>query len=338
MNRDLILGIETSCDDTAACLIKGNDIVSEMVYSQIVHQRWGGVIPELASRDHAKKILPTVRFIMEESGYKLSDLDAISVTAGPGLKGSVLVGLVFAKALAYMLDIPIIGVNHLEAHIFGALIGDRPPVPFIAFLVSGGHTHLYLSEKPGKYKLLGKTRDDAAGEAFDKIAKFLGYSYPGGPHIERLANEGKKERFKLPIAMKSHDSLDFSFSGIKTAAITAWENRDMNKNFSDKDLAAGLQESISQTLINKLKQAIKQTKVKTVIASGGVLANTQIRNQILELKNDNVQIIIPTKKYCTDNAMMVAYAGKFRLHNDYRSSLEFSAEPNMKLENTTFAI
>ena len=334
-----ILGIETSCDDTAVAIIQDGTILSDYVYTQVVHKRWGGVVPELASRDHAKKIYPTVKEAIETANIDLSELEGIAVTAGPGLAGSVIVGLTFAKSLAYMLNIPLIGINHTEGHIFGALLDRYPPSPFIAMIVSGGHTHMYLSRIPGVYELLGKTRDDAAGEAFDKIAKFLGYSYPGGPHIQKLAETGDHRKIKFPIGMKIQGNLEFSFSGLKTAVMRkAKEVLNTNSDITENDIAASLQENIAETLIYKLKQAINHTKVRRVVISGGVVANSRFRERLDQLSQSDIEIILPQRKYCTDNGVMIAFAGAFRLKNDFKSSFSLTAQPNMPLEKIPFAI
>jgi len=334
----IILGIESSCDDTAAAVIKDSDILSEIVYTQLIHEKWGGVIPELAGRDHAKKILPTVRQAIDKAGISPFDLTGIAVTSGPGLAGSVLVGLSFAKSLSYMLGIPLCGINHLEGHIFGALLDMAPPCPFIALLVSGGHTHLYLSEYPGQYKLLGKTRDDAAGEAFDKIAKYLGYSYPGGPHIERLSKDGNANSISLPKAMCQKGNLEFSFSGLKTAAINIGETLSVyDSKKAAADLAAALQQTIADILEYKMKEAMKITGVRRIVISGGVVANSKFREKLDNFSKKGIDIIIPQKKYCTDNAVMIAYAGRFRLTKGDHSPLNITARPIMPLDQIPFA-
>ncbi len=333
-----VLGIETSCDDTAVAVVRNGELIADTVYSQLVHQKWGGVVPELASRDHAKKILTTVRTVVEDAGIELSDLDGIAVTSGPGLLGSVLVGVTFAKALSWMLDIPIVGINHIEAHIFGALLDRKPPVPFIAMIVSGGHTHMYLSEKPGEYSLLGKTRDDAAGETFDKVAKFLGFPYPGGPHIQKLAEKGDASKIDLPIGMKRPGNLEFSFSGLKTAALNVGKGiTPVETDFTPEDLAASLQETIADTLLLKIREAMKQTDVKRLVVSGGVVANSLFRRKIEELSQEGVEVILPLRKHCTDNGVMVAFAGAFRLEKGDLSPVSFPARPVMPLDKNPYA-
>lgn len=338
----LILGIETSCDDTAAALVWDGKELSSSVHSQLVHSPYGGVVPELASREHIAKILPVVRNTLEQGKVELKQLGGVAVTAGPGLPGSILIGLSFAKALAYSLDIPIIGVNHLEGHLFGAFAGEEPPVPFIGLVVSGGHSHIYLSETPGRYSLLGRTRDDAAGECFDKIARFMGFPYPGGPEIEKLAAEGNPNAIKLPVAMKNDDSLDMSFSGIKTAAlIKLKKNKEKQQNNDDKhsrsfyaDLAYALQKAVVDTVVLKIRRAIEKTGVKRVVAGGGVVANSYLRERLTSLAEGGMDVRLAPARLASDNGVVTALAGEYRLKQGERSDWSLTALSRMPLEES----
>ncbi|MBT7698471.1 MAG: tRNA (adenosine(37)-N6)-threonylcarbamoyltransferase complex transferase subunit TsaD, partial [Desulfobacterales bacterium] len=305
----LILGIESSCDETAAAVVKdGKTILSSVVSSQIeVHNPYGGVVPELASRKHIEAIAPVVKEAITESGININQLDAIAATRGPGLIGSLLVGFSFAKAYAFALGIPWTGVNHLEGHINSVFLGpESPSFPFIALLVSGGHTSLYYVKSHIEFQLLGQTRDDAAGEAFDKVAKMLGLGYPGGIVISSLAEKGDPEKIKFPRAYLPSTPLDFSFSGLKTSV-----NRyiQINENYKDHvpDIAAGFQESVVDVLSKKVLSAANQKGCDQVAIVGGVAANKKLRERI---KNDasrkGISVYIPSIELCGDNGAMIA--------------------------------
>ncbi len=311
-----ILAIESSCDDTAAAIINNGKIRSNIVSSQQVHEQYGGVVPELASRAHQQHIVPVVDAALKEAGVTKHDLDAVSFTQGPGLLGSLMVGANFAKSLALGLNIPLIGVNHLDAHVLAHFIdGNNPRFPFICLLVSGGHTQLIKVNSPSDFEILGKTRDDAAGEAFDKTAKMLGLPYPGGPVLDKLAQNGDRGRFKFPDSRV--EALDFSFSGLKTAVL--YFIRDEEKkdaNFVEQnlnDICASIQHTIVSYLMRKLKKAVKETGIKEVAIAGGVSANSGLRAAVTELANKHHwKVHIPELEYCTDNAAMIAQTAHFQ--------------------------
>ena len=326
----IVLGIETSCDETAVSIISGRKVLSEKIYSQEVHAKYGGVVPELASRDHIKKLFPLTREAFSDAGLAPQDIEGVAVSAGPGLPGALLVGTTFAKGLATALNIPIIAINHLEGHIFIIRLLYELPTPFLALLVSGGHTELVLVKEWGEYDVLGTTRDDAAGEAFDKAAKALGLPYPGGPSIEKLAKNGNPKAFDFPRAMLKSGDLDFSFSGLKTALINML--RKLKKNEVENrlaDIAASFQEAVVDSLIVKLADAVRLTGTKYVALVGGVAANERLREKVSEL---GVKLYAPPKKYCTDNATMIACAGEFYLEKGVSSPLTFSIKPNWGLQ------
>ncbi|MBT4364265.1 MAG: tRNA (adenosine(37)-N6)-threonylcarbamoyltransferase complex transferase subunit TsaD [Desulfobacterales bacterium] len=321
----LILGIESSCDETAAAVVKdGKTILSSVVSSQIeVHNPYGGVVPELASRKHIEAIAPVVKEAITESGININQLDAIAATRGPGLIGSLLVGFSFAKAYAFALGIPWTGVNHLEGHINSVFLGpESPSFPFIALLVSGGHTSLYYVKSHIEFQLLGQTRDDAAGEAFDKVAKMLGLGYPGGIVISSLAEKGDPEKIKFPRAYLPSTPLDFSFSGLKTSV-----NRyiQINENYKDHvpDIAAGFQESVVDVLSKKVLSAANQKGCDQVAIVGGVAANKKLRERI---KNDasrkGISVYIPSIELCGDNGAMIAAAGYHYIKKGIFSELD----------------
>lgn len=318
----IILAIESSCDDTAAAVIKNGKICSNIVATQDVHAKYGGVVPELASRAHQQSIVPTVDVALKEANCPKSQLSAIAFTQGPGLLGSLLVGSGFAKSLSLSLGIPLIGVDHLEAHILAHFIDDpKPKFPFLCLLVSGGHTQIIQVNSPSDMMVLGSTRDDAAGEAFDKSAKLLGLPYPGGPEIDRLAKNGNPLAYELPEANIA--GLDYSFSGLKTAIrnlIHKHAQRDSNYiNEHIADFAATIQRRIVSTLLNKLEQAIVQTGIKNIALAGGVSANSELRSSFEQLaEKHGVDAFIPAFEYCTDNAAMIAMAAHYKyLGNDF---------------------
>ncbi len=306
-----ILGIESSCDDTSASVLTDDGVISNIIASQSIHVKFGGVVPELASRAHQKTISQTVDQALEEAGTSIGDIDLIAVTQGPGLMGSLLVGLCFAKGVSLSKDIPIVGVNHMDAHIYANFIDEKPEFPFVCLTVSGGHTQLVLVKAPFEHEILGKTRDDAAGEAFDKIGKIMGLSYPAGPEMDRLSKEGNPKFHKFPQALVN-EGLDFSFSGLKTSALyflqdksEEWIKEHLN------DLSASISEAITEVLIKKLKRAVKQTGVKTIAIAGGVSANSMLRAKAAKMAAElDLNLHIPHISYCTDNAAMIAITGK----------------------------
>lgn len=316
----IILGIESSCDDTSAAIVADGLLLSNVTASQKVHEAYGGVVPELASRAHQQNILPTVAEAIRLAGINKKDIDAIGCTRGPGLLGSLLVGTSFAKGLALALDIPLIDVNHLHAHVLSHFIRRNeadgvPEFPFLALLISGGNSQLVLVESADKMKIIGKTIDDAAGEAFDKCAKIMGLPYPGGPHIDRLAAEGNPERFKF--ARPRIPGLDYSFSGLKTSFLyTIRDEIKKDSEFIEKnkaDLAASLQHTIIAILIEKLDKAVKETGIRQVAICGGVSANSGVRKAIEDYCNAHgLKAWIPVREFTTDNAAMVAMAAWFK--------------------------
>jgi N6-L-threonylcarbamoyladenine synthase len=313
-----ILGIDTSCDDTSIAVVAdGTTILSNVVASQVdVHHRFGGVVPELACRKHIEAIGPVYQAALAEAGLTLADLDAIAVTRGPGLIGALLVGLSFAKSLAYATGIPLIPVNHLEGHICSAFL-ETPDLacPFVCLVVSGGHTDLYNCEAPTAYRLLGQTRDDAAGEAFDKVSKLLGLGYPGGPVIDRLAPAGDPQAIRFPRAYLERDSLDFSFSGIKTAVLH-YVRKHAPKQLAD--VAASFQQAVVDVLVDKTLAAARQCAAQRVVVTGGVAANSQLRREMhAACAEAGLQLVMPHPRLCTDNGAMIAAAAHWRLHLDH---------------------
>ncbi len=315
----LILGIETSCDETAAAVVEdGKTILSDVVASQIaVHSPYGGVVPELASRKHVESILVVIEQALERAGLKSDQLDAIAVTRGPGLMGALLVGLSAAKAMSYALHIPLLAVNHLEGHMQAAFIGRDPlDRPFVCLVVSGGHSALYVVESDGGGELLGCTRDDAAGEAFDKVAKLLGLGYPGGVVIDRLAGEGNAQAFQFPKAFLEKDSMDFSFSGIKTSVANFVRKygppppQGQSGAYRLEDLVASFQEAVVDVLVKKTIRAAQIRQISDVAVVGGVAANRRLRERLAEETAYNrLELHLPELRYCTDNAVMIAAAG-----------------------------
>lgn len=315
-----ILGIESSCDDTSAAVIRDGILASNIIASQKVHEEYGGVVPELASRAHQQNIVPVVDAALRHAGIDKHDLSAIAFTRGPGLLGSLLVGTSFAKGLSLGLDIPIVDVNHLHGHVLSHFIRKKeddtvPEFPYLCLLISGGNSQIILVKSPSDMEVLGQTIDDAAGEAFDKCAKVIGLPYPGGPHIDRLAAEGNPARFKF--SKPRIPGLDYSFSGLKTSFLyTLRDNIKIDPDFIEKnkaDLAASLQATIIDILLSKLKKAVEMTGVHTVAIGGGVSANSGVRNAVAEYCNNNgLTAFIPERAFTTDNAAMVAIAGYFK--------------------------
>ena len=331
----IVLGIETSCDETAAAVVDGGrKVLSSIVASQDdVHAPYGGVVPELASRRHLDVLVPVVRRALETAGMALDDVDGIAVTYGPGLVGSLLIGCSAAKAIAYARRRPLVGVNHLEGHIYAAFLEGEPPAhPFLALVVSGGHTALYLAREPRRYERIGQTRDDAAGEAFDKVAKLLGLGYPGGPVIERVAREGDPRAIAFPPAHMSDGSPDFSFSGIKTAVSLHVRRAGPLGPSQVADVAASFQATVVKMLVRKTTKAALRLGVRRVVLTGGVAANTALRLALEgECRERGWVLHVPSRRLCTDNAAMIAAAGHDRLEAGERAPLSLNAVPDLAL-------
>lgn len=324
----LVLGIESSCDETAAAVLQdGQNLLSNVIASQIrIHEKYGGVVPEIASRKHVEVIVPVVLEALEKAGVTLEAIGGIAVTRGPGLVGSLLVGLSMAKALALARDIPFVGVNHLEGHVASAFLGEETPsFPFIALVVSGGHTNLYLVRDFDRLRLMGQTRDDAAGEAFDKAAKLLDIGYPGGVVIDRLAKSGNPEALAFPRSMK--DSLEFSFSGVKTALLTYTKKRERPPAAEEiPDIVASYQEAIVDVLVEKTLRAAEMQSIGQVAVVGGVAANSRLRARFQEDARDRgIRVFIPPPVFCTDNAAMIAVVGHHALARGRRDPFDLNA-------------
>ena len=335
----LILGIDTSCDDTSAALVQdGRKIISNIVSSQSdIHTKYGGIVPELASRRHIEMIMPVVKEALKQAGITLPDLSAVAVCHGPGLIGSLLVGCSFAKAVCYGKNIPLVGVNHLEGHLLSPFLEEKAPeFPFLSLVVSGGHTSLYLAEDYGKYTLMGKTRDDAAGEAYDKVSKLLGLSYPGGPIIDNLAKEGNPKAVAFPRAYLP-DTLDFSFSGLKTAVLHHVKGLPSYPALSHDpsrlpDIAASFQAALVDVLVRKTEWAVEKTGIRRVALSGGVSANSGLRQKIKEMGEKNhIEVFIPSVSLCTDNAAMISAAGYHRFLKNELAGLDLNPKAYLAL-------
>ncbi|MDT5296224.1 MAG: tRNA N6-adenosine threonylcarbamoyltransferase, partial [Acidobacteriota bacterium] len=340
----LVLGIESSCDETAAAIVRdGREMVSSVISSQVeIHRRFGGVVPELASREHLDKIVPVVEEAFGRSGLTMDEMDGIAVTQGPGLVGSLLVGLSFAKAMAYALQKPLVGVNHIEGHIY-SVVFDNPPIEYPAFalIVSGGHTNLFLVPAPGKYKVLARTRDDAAGEAYDKVAKMLGLGYPGGPVIERLAREGDPRAVRFSVPRMGDRLPDFSFSGLKTAVsqhVRANGLRPVAEGEKPsqavKDLAASFQAVVIRSLVGTTERLAAEHHPRTLILGGGVASNEALRQAAREAGTRlGVPVYFPSRHLSTDNAAMIAAAGTVKLLAGERAGLDLDADVSLRLQN-----
>jgi N6-L-threonylcarbamoyladenine synthase len=337
----LVLGIETSCDETGLAIYDSETgLLAHTLYSQVdLHTQYGGVVPELASRDHIRKILPMLDQLLNQAAVSKQDLDAIAYTAGPGLMGALMVGGAMATALAFALDIPVIGVHHMEGHLLAPMLEDSPPAfPFVALLVSGGHTQLVSVNAIGDYQLLGESLDDAAGEAFDKTAKMLDLDYPGGPVLASLADQGEVDRFSFPRPMTDRPGLDFSFSGLKTFTRKLIDNHRGNDVLPDQqtilDICAGFQEAVVDTLVIKCQRALKQTQLKTLVIAGGVSANNRLRDKLeMALNKDGCNVFYARHEFCTDNGAMIAYAGCQRLIAGQRSGLAMDISPRWPLQD-----
>ena len=331
----LVLGIETSCDETGVALYhSGRGLLAHALHSQIaLHAQYGGVVPELASRDHVRRLLPLVRKVLDEARLTISDLDGVAYTAGPGLIGALLVGAAAGRALAFALAVPALGVHHMEGHLLAPLLekddtaNGRPEPPFVALLVSGGHTQLVDVRRIGEYELLGETLDDAAGEAFDKTAKLMGLPYPGGPQLAALAKQGNPGVFRFSRPMTDRPGLDFSFSGLKTQVLLAWQKSDRSDQ-ARADVARGFEEAVTETLTIKCERALMQTGHRTLVVAGGVGANTRLRERLAELaQRRRARVCFPRPAFCTDNGAMIAYAGALRLMAGQHEPLELRVQP-----------
>jgi N6-L-threonylcarbamoyladenine synthase len=337
MKHQIILGIETSCDETAVSIVKnGREILSNIVSSQIEsHKRFGGVVPEIASRHHVEQLTYVFEEALKEANVAYSDIDAIAVTEGPGLVGALLIGVNAAKALAFAHNIPLVGVHHIAGHIYANRFITEFSFPLLALVVSGGHTELVLMNEHGSFEVIGETRDDAAGEAYDKVARTLGLPYPGGPHIDRLAQVGNPT-LNLPRAWLEPDSYDFSFSGLKSAVINTLHNaKQRGGEISPEDVAASFQDSVIDVLVTKTVKASKEYGVKQVLLAGGVAANKGLREALVVAYTDlpDVELVIPPLSLCTDNAAMIAAAGSIAYEKGVRSQLDLNANPGLQLKS-----
>lgn len=330
-----ILAIETSCDETGVAIYdEEQGLLANQLYSQIdLHADYGGVVPELASRDHIRKTIPLIKAALDESGLSASDIDGIAYTAGPGLIGALLVGASIGRSLAYAWNIPAIEVHHMEGHLLAPMLEDNPPAfPFIALLVSGGHTQLIKVSQLGHYELLGESIDDAAGEAFDKTAKLLGLDYPGGAKLSKLAQSGDSHRFHFPRPMTDRPGLDFSFSGLKTYAANTIQQHQPLDEQTKADIARAFEDALVDTLVIKSKRALQQTGYKRLVIAGGVSANITLRQQLTKMMNKiGGQVYYPRLEFCTDNGAMIAYAGMVHLKAKQSADLSITVKPRWPL-------
>ena len=334
----IVLGIETSCDETGVALYAADrGLLGHALYSQIdLHARYGGVVPELASRDHVRKLLPLVRQVIDKSEVNEEDIGGVAYTAGPGLVGALLVGATTGRSLAWTWGVPAVGIHHMEGHLLAPMLEPEPPeFPFLALLVSGGHTLLVEVEGIGDYRVLGDSVDDAVGEAFDKTATLLGLSYPGGPALAALALQGDATRLRFPRPMTDRPGLDFSFSGLKTFALNTW--RESGQGERDRaDIARAFEEAVVDTLVIKCRRAVAQTGLRTLVIAGGVGANSRLRARLGELMAaEGGRVCYPRLEFCTDNGAMIAYAGYRRLQAGQHESLSIKAMPRWSLEDVS---
>ncbi|WP_229792935.1 tRNA (adenosine(37)-N6)-threonylcarbamoyltransferase complex transferase subunit TsaD [Rhodanobacter panaciterrae] len=336
-----ILGIETSCDETGVALLRwepdapGRGLLAHTLYSQIkLHADYGGVVPELASRDHVRKLLPLIREALAEAGLTVQDLGGVAYTAGPGLVGALLVGASAGRALAWALGVPAIGVHHMEGHLLAPLLEDNPPEPpFVALLVSGGHSMLVEVKAIGQYTILGDTLDDAAGEAFDKTAKLMGLPYPGGPALAKLAEQGRAGAFRFSRPMTDRPGLDFSFSGLKTQVLLAWQKSDQSEQ-TRADIARAFEEAIVDTLIIKCRRALQASGTHRLVIAGGVGANRRLRSELATAgAKDGFQVYFPRFDFCTDNGAMIALAGAIRLASGQHQDASVQVYPRWDLQS-----
>lgn len=337
MTKDiLILAIETSCDETAAAVVKnGREVLSNIIYSQMeLHKNYGGVVPEIASRKHIEKINHVIEAALSEAGVTLDDINAIGVTYGPGLVGALLVGVAEAKAISFARNIPLVGVHHIEGHICANYIENKELAPpFLCLVVSGGHTHLVMAKDYGEYEIIGRTRDDAAGEAFDKVARALGLGYPGGPKIDKLSREGDKNAVLFPRAQIEGAPYDFSFSGLKSAVLNYLNSCEMkNEPVNKADIAASFQEAVIDVLVSKAIAAAIEYKVDKLALAGGVAANSSLRNSMAAAcRENNLNFFYPSPVLCTDNAAMIGTAAYYEYIKGRRAGLDLNAVPNLRI-------
>jgi N6-L-threonylcarbamoyladenine synthase len=335
-----VLGIETSCDETGVAIYDSEQgLLGDALYSQVkMHAEYGGVVPELASRDHVRKLLPLIRETFQQAGLEHGDVDAIAYTAGPGLIGALMVGASTGRALALAWDKPAIAVHHMEGHLLAPMLEETPPsFPFVALLVSGGHTQLVRVDGIGQYELLGESLDDAAGEAFDKAAKMLGLGYPGGPEVARWAEKGNRGRFRFPRPMTDRPGLEFSFSGLKTFTLnTANDHRDSEGRLDEQttaDIAAAFEEAVVETLAIKCRRALQQTGMKQLVIAGGVSANARLRERLDQIvRKERASLFYARPRFCTDNGAMIAFAGCQRLMAGQTSDLTILAKPRWPMD------
>jgi N6-L-threonylcarbamoyladenine synthase len=330
-----VLGIETSCDETGVAVYDSEQgLLGHAVYSQIeLHAQYGGVVPELASRDHIRKLIPLIKTVLSESHTQVTEINGVAYTAGPGLIGALLVGAAVGKSLAWAWQVPAVGIHHMEGHLLAAMLEQPAPTfPFLALLVSGGHTQLVEVAALGQYTVLGESVDDAAGEAFDKTAKILGLGYPGGPALARLAEQGHTDKFNFPRPMTQRPGLNFSFSGLKTCVLTTWQAQQDPPEQTRADIARAFEEAVIDTLAIKCRRALQQTGLKSLVVAGGVGANQRLRQRLRQVtKEIGVAVYYPRPLFCTDNGAMIAYAGALRLAAGHQESLAFSAFPRWAL-------
>lgn len=336
MDSKLILSIESSCDETSAAVVKdGREVLSNIIASQIeTHKKYGGVVPEVASRMHIEVVNGVVLEALEEAGVTLNDIDAIGVTYGPGLVGALLVGLQYAKGLSYSLKKPLVGVNHIEGHICANYIEhkDLKP-PFVSLVVSGGHTFIVHVKDYGEYEVIGQTRDDAAGEAYDKVARALGLGYPGGPKIDKLAKEGNENAIEFPKANFHDDTLDFSFSGVKSAVLNYLNKCKMqNIEVNKADVAASFQKAVIEVLKQNVLKTCRKKEIKKIAIAGGVASNSALRESLIKAaEKEDIEVLFPSQVLCTDNAAMIGSAAYFNFINGNEAKLDINAKPNLKL-------
>lgn len=336
MDDILVLGIESSCDETAAAVVKnGREVLSNVINTQIaIHKQFGGVVPEVASRHHIENIDAVIDKALSDAGVDFSDIDAIAVTYGPGLVGALLVGVSSAKALAYALSKPLVGVNHIKGHIMANFIAhpDLEP-PFVCLVASGGHSHIVWVKNYQELEILGRTRDDAAGEAFDKVARVIGLGYPGGPLLDKLSKEGNKDAVKFPRVTMAQGSLDFSFSGVKTAVINYLHKLDQNgESYNKADIAASFQDAVTDVLCDHTIEAARQKNSKIITIAGGVASNSQLREKMTErAKKFGIDVLFPPPVLCTDNAAMIACAGYYEYLNGNHADMTLNAVPSLSI-------
>jgi N6-L-threonylcarbamoyladenine synthase len=332
----IVLGIESSCDETGVALYDSEKgLLGHLLHSQVkLHASYGGVVPELASRDHVRKLIPLIEELLVKTGLQRRDIDAVAYTRGPGLVGALLVGAAAASSLAWALDVPVVGVHHMEGHLLAPMLDkERPGFPFVALLVSGGHTQLVEVQGVGRYRMLGESVDDAAGEAFDKTAKMLGLPYPGGPELAKLAQQGNPDRFRFPRPMTDRPGLDFSFSGLKTFALNTWKDADVQDEQLKADICRAFEDAVIDTLTIKCRRALKETGIADLVLAGGVSANRRLRERMqLELQKLGGRAWYPQPQFCTDNGAMIAYAGCQRLLAGQGESGEFQVRARWPME------